>query len=382
YVSQEGQISLKETKSYNCEEMIMSTVDMGQTVGVCSGLTPTFDLMSQSSLLSQGINYGEEQMCGGTLPEFAELNGIEKTGKEWQYNTESGECNFKCMDSYYYSDGICKSYNCSVTSTQVNNHNYYVDAMLNGQILPVLSEYMPIENGKSQYKQSFQCNTNNLTPTGGETIIDTVCNNGFIKVGNNCINQPTSKSCSETLSQNPDSMNGMYWIDPDLEGGNLPVEVYCDMGNGGWTRVQYENFETGSTSGWTNNRLTRCSSYGYILGGYGVLGRVNNSKTYNLKGVPHTQVKATMNYMFIDSWDGERGDVYLGGTRIFSMNMDTHTNRMKNFCGWSSERDTSRGVSGIISHTGDSVEVRGYSTLNESTGNESWGLDNVAVWVK
>ena len=46
-------------------------------------------------------------------------------------------------------------------------------------------------------------------------------------------------SCGEILVSNPDAETGEYSIDPDGEGGNPPVTVYCEMlmAGGGWMRI-------------------------------------------------------------------------------------------------------------------------------------------------
>ncbi|HRE91782.1 MAG TPA: fibrinogen-like YCDxxxxGGGW domain-containing protein, partial [Myxococcota bacterium] len=36
----------------------------------------------------------------------------------------------------------------------------------------------------------------------------------------------------------PLSGDGVYWIDPDGSAGVRPFQVFCDMTNGGWTRVE------------------------------------------------------------------------------------------------------------------------------------------------
>ncbi len=42
------------------------------------------------------------------------------------------------------------------------------------------------------------------------------------------------KNCAKLISEHDVTENGVYWIDPDGEGGNPPFKVYCDMDNGGW----------------------------------------------------------------------------------------------------------------------------------------------------
>jgi len=53
--------------------------------------------------------------------------------------------------------------------------------------------------------------------------------------------QFTKRSCKEILSAGLSTGDGLYYIDPDGVGGQLPFRVYCDMSTsgGGWTRVAY-----------------------------------------------------------------------------------------------------------------------------------------------
>ena len=43
------------------------------------------------------------------------------------------------------------------------------------------------------------------------------------------------RSCEDTLLSGQSNGDGVYWVDPDGQGGVDAMEVYCDMTHGGWT---------------------------------------------------------------------------------------------------------------------------------------------------
>jgi cysteine-rich repeat protein len=78
------------------------------------------------------------------------------------------------------------------------------------------------------------------------------CGDGFVQAGvegcedgnmdetDGCLSScATALSCKHILAQVPNAASGVYTIDPDGEGVNLPQQVLCDMttDGGGWTMV-------------------------------------------------------------------------------------------------------------------------------------------------
>jgi hypothetical protein len=64
-------------------------------------------------------------------------------------------------------------------------------------------------------------------------------------------------SCVAIFDDNPDALNGWYWIDP----AGPPMEVFCDIENGGWMQC-FEMVNTGEVDlGTENNWLDDCIDF-------------------------------------------------------------------------------------------------------------------------
>jgi len=196
-------------------------------------------------------------------------------------------------------------------------------------------------------------------------------------------------SCSHIFNNGGSVGNGVYTIDPDGAGGDAAFQVYCDMttDGGGWTRVNYEDFES-STSGWSaTNTITACGSYGKILGGYNVLSTPSNCKTYNLLNIAHNEARVKLDYIKIDSWDVEDAIVRLDGAQVWRETYCFCSQGCANcggsaVCGgsWNEERKIS--VDKSVSHFSNTLQLCGDSTIDSAPSDESWGFDNIEVFVR
>jgi hypothetical protein len=208
------------------------------------------------------------------------------------------------------------------------------------------------------------------------------------------------------LAADPNAKSGTYTIDPDGPSSSTykPRTVECDMSTdgGGWTRVAFEDFQS-STSGWsTTNTITQCGKYGKILGGYCEIAGDTNAKTYSVEGVPHSEARLSLEYLKIDSWGSsdEEGFVTLAGEDIFRKEFCACRHgcqKQGGICGGehvcgmnrkgsnASVDDLEREISveGTVSHSSTSdIRVAAGSNLDQDPCDESWGIDDIEVWVR
>jgi hypothetical protein len=217
-----------------------------------------------------------------------------------------------------------------------------------------------------------------VSPAATETCdgVDEDCDGGtdegLLGSGAAC----AAEDCLDVLTDRPSATNGSYW----LYGSGSVVSAVCDMTGGGWTRVLADTMDT-PDSGWSTRTTTNCGGT-TMLGGYNVFGSGASVSNTVATAYTHTQVKVTLDYWFIDSWDGESGTLDLAGTRVWTQSRISPSGTQR--CGRADSgwNEDTASVSQTVSHTASSIVVRASSTLDQTPNDESWGIDNVIVWVR
>lgn len=175
--------------------------------------------------------------------------------------------------------------------------------------------------------------------------------------------------------------------------GAPPVWRYTHQVAPGWRLVYVDDFDDGTTQGWTGAGTTTCGMW-RLLGGYNQCAlNCVLSKTYDLTGIPHTRVRVVVHWVKIDSWDQSSSagrdywELEIGGTIVSGGAITVGGGTANNtICGanggdnfWSEAGPFV--TSGSIAHTANLVQVRLISRLNQSSTDESLGIDAVEVWV-
>ena len=143
--------------------------------------------------------------------------------------------------------------------------------------------------------------------------------------------------------------------------------------------VYREDFDASAT-GWTNNTRTTCGA-ATILGGYNTFAGGYVYKDYDLTGIAHTEVMVKFTYYFIDTWDGESAYAQIGGIGTFYRSHLGNASGNTNICGVATPEFVAA-TEHRISHTGNSLRVLIGSTLDQVASDESFGVDNVEIWVR
>ncbi len=187
-------------------------------------------------------------------------------------------------------------------------------------------------------------------------------------------------SCLQIYKANPASASGSWWLDIDGAGPLAKAQYYCDMTGGGWTLVGSDTFDS-TVQGWSGATLSSCGAWGSILGGYNVISGSFVSKGYT--PLPsHTTAHITLNYLRIDSWDNETAYLKVDGAQVWSK--VGYLGNGTNVCGAAVPTwyDENWPIDWSGAHSAATLTLVAGSLLDQAANDESFGIDNVAVWVK
>ncbi len=315
----------------------------------------------------QGFSYGQAINFGDSSP----------TNFLWEY---SGEDHAMPYSEVYIRAPICRPNTC-------NGHGTCSD--LSG---PPTCTCSAGYAGKAcdSCDAGYQDNDSNDTcelacsssscPTPGQGCIDV---SGSIQ----CM--PVSgSSCLDIHNNHPSYGDGSYVVDPDELGGPAqPFGVICDMNTsgGGWTVISFEDFENGNARGWSDNRVDTSSDcvgvYTRTLGGYGLFGGgADTQRTFDLRGIAHTESYVSLDYLSIDSWDGELGIVRVDGSDIYDTNF--YYSDGTGMCGGGWNDRSPQPVVSQNGHNANQLTLEITSGLDQDPYDESFAADNVKVMIR
>ena len=210
--------------------------------------------------------------------------------------------------------------------------------------------------------------------TTGGACVDSDCEQGVCVDG---VCGPAA-SCLELHDAHDDLEDGIYTIDVDGAGGADPFEVDCDMEEG-WSCVYFNDFELDS-EGWSKGSTTNCDDDN-ILGGYDQLGKDKPvERTFDLKGIVHSELRVSGDLYIIDSWDDEKMSIELDGKEIWGKNFDK-ANFDSKYCGFT-WKDWIEPFSAEADHGAGEAVLRFLADLSAGPLDESFGLDDIRVCIK
>jgi len=125
-----------------------------------------------------------------------------------------------------------------------------------------------------------------------------------------------------------------------------------------------------------------------MLGGYGVLGKgAEVEKTFGPLA-PHTQLRVTLDFFKIDSWDLENAYLYIDGQLVWDSGpMDCYSRDgqaivSQAHCGGSHSCEARIPVDVVVAHSASTATLRMTASLSGSATDESWGIQSVQLSVR
>lgn len=110
---------------------------------------------------------------------------------------------------------------------------------LSTDITSIVSK-LPVDTSGSYYRYYSDGSSYTISSTSSNSTSYVYSSSlGYYSEGDGSTSSLSARTCSSLLISNPNISDGVYWIDPDSEGGDSPFRAYCDMtsDSGGWTLI-------------------------------------------------------------------------------------------------------------------------------------------------
>jgi hypothetical protein len=151
-----------------------------------------------------------------------------------------------------------------------------------------------------------------------------------------------------------------------------------------WGLTHHDDFETEkSLEGWSDKRVSRCkNSKNTFLGGHCNLSF--NEVTKVFKSLPpHEKLKVNAAFHMLDSWDGEYAYMKIEDEKVWTKRGQYSPDKGIDICGGDhNDPAFNIPINVSIPHTGNEVKISFGSTLDEEPCNESFGIDDVMIYVR
>lgn len=148
-------------------------------------------------------------------------------------------------------------------------------------------------------------------------------------------------------------------------------------------RLVYTNDFEKDAAGWSFTGRSQAGDNNTILGGYKQTAATAFYRDFDLSAYVFSSIRVRLIYYFVDTWDGESGYVDWNGVRMFS-ETNVYTNHLVPLVGTGEWKDRSKMVEFEIPAT-DSKKIfrlAAGSTLDQGAADESFGIDNVEIWIR
>lgn len=225
---------------------------------------------------------------------------------------------------------------------------------------------LALSTGWNDYQE---CNDKNEF-TYNDRFLNRECNGTF------------PKSCKEIKFLNSNLQNGEYIIDPDEEGKVKPFKVYCDLDNGGWTKIEYKK-NIDLQNFWTNGNKRRYLDKNFET--ELTEEQINAIRLVSTQGKQNIQIKCKNASMFYNkkeqNYSKAIGIKFQDNTEL-NYNLFTK-NILKNIKDECSDNNKEE-KEAIFELNSISVPVKNISTVDNGKANKKFGVEliNNPAWLK